>query len=98
MIIDQTVTIGNILEAAAIIGGGLLVFLNMKTDVRLIKEEIKYLKEEQKSLKNLIVNDALTEFRLERIEDTISDLRHGRGFVRASIEGEYKEAKIEQKE
>jgi Tfp pilus assembly protein PilN len=37
MVIDYTITIGNLIEIGSIVGGGILVLLTLKSDVRILK-------------------------------------------------------------
>lgn len=40
MIVDYTISIGNMIEIVSIIGGGFLVLLTMRGDIKNMKEEI----------------------------------------------------------
>jgi hypothetical protein len=96
MVVDYTITIGNIIEISAMIGGGLLVLVTLRTDVKSLKAGTKALKldfeamqSEIKKLGEILINlaDIRGEIRVlgTRItanEQDIREMRHGDGFVR----------------
>lgn len=92
VVIEQTITIGNIIEILSIIAGGLTVFITLKNTVSNIKDDVSGMQTEIKKLADIITKMAVTDIRLTNVEQDIRELRHGEGFVRghrASIDGEY---------
>jgi len=103
--LDYTITIGNMIEIAAIIGGGLLVLITMKHDVgtlklgsAALKLELNSMQVEIKKLGDILVNLAdirgeirVLAARLSATEQDIRELRHGDGFIqgRRGIDREY---------
>lgn len=103
--IDYTITIGNIIEIGAMIGGGVLVLITLKTDVNSLKDGAKKLKEdfaamqaEIKKLGEILINLAdlrgeirVINTRMTAAEQDIRELRHGEGFVKGprGIDHEY---------
>lgn len=90
--IEQTITIGNIIEIIAIIGGGMTVFVTLKNTVANIKDDVIAMQTEIKKLADVITKMAVTDLRLTNLEQDIRELRHGRGFVqgaRTGVDGEY---------
>lgn len=93
--IDPTVSVGNLLQILVIIGGGISVFFALRADVRVMRHDMNNLKERQEALgeafnqlgsilsKVAVQDERLIEQgrRLERIEGTIDELRHGKGFI-----------------
>lgn len=96
--IEQTITVGNIVEIISIIGGGLVVFVTLRNTVANIKVEVENMQTEIKKLGDILIAQAdlrgelrgLTT-RVDRAERDISELRHGQGFVRGpgGIDREY---------
>jgi hypothetical protein len=105
MTIDYTITIGNIIEIASIVVGGILVLFTLKADVNTLKTGAKTLKDdfdamqaEIKKLGDILVNLAdirgeirVHDTRITSIEQDVRELRHGRGFVQGptGIDREY---------
>lgn len=105
MVIDYTITVGNIIEISAMIGGGFLVLMTLKTDVNSLKDGAVALKQdfenmqaEIKKLGEIMINLAdirgdikTLETRVSATEQDIRELRHGRGFVQGphGVDREY---------
>lgn len=89
MVIDYTITIGNIVEIAAIVGGGFLFLLSLKNTVGNLKEDVVGLQNEIEKIGQVLIQMAVTTTRLDNHDREISDLKHGRGFIRDAIEREY---------
>jgi hypothetical protein len=96
--IDYTITIGNIIEIASIVGGGLAVLWTLKADVTALKLDLTAMQTEIKKLGEILVNLAdirgeirVLETRVTASEQDIRELRHGHGQVRgpAGLEREY---------
>ncbi len=86
---DATITIGNLLEIVAILGGGFLVVVRMGGDIRVMKVDMAHLKETVTTLTaafdrlgTILTQVAVQDARLVAMEKRIDDLAHGRGFVR----------------
>lgn len=89
MVVDYTITVGNIIEIASIVGGGLLVLMTIKTDVNLLKGATQALKDdlaamqgEIRKLSEILVNLAdirgeirVHDTRITAIEQDIRDIR-----------------------
>lgn len=88
-VIDYTITIGNIIEIGAIVGGGLLALVTMRNTVRNLKEDVTDMKTEIKKVGEVLIKMAVTQTRLDNVEQDIRDLKHGRGFIQERINGEY---------
>lgn len=98
--IDYTITVGNIIEitvlvvgGAITIGGGLLAAGSFKNTVSTLKTDMTDMKTEIKKVGEVLVKMAVTQTRLDNVEQDIRDLKHGRGFVvprsDGGINGEY---------
>lgn len=92
--IDYTITIGNIVEIAAIIGGGALFAISLRNDVSGLKKNTMAMQEEIKGLSAIVTKMAVAENRLDNadtritnVEQDIRELRHGEGFVRSGPRG-----------
>ena len=93
--IDWTVNVGNIIQIVVIIGGGMWMFMSLRADVRVVRHDMNNLKERQSALneaftqlgtilRQVAVQDeriAQWGARVERMEKTIDELRHGQGFI-----------------
>lgn len=87
--IDYTITVGNIIEISVIIGGGLLAMVTLRSTVNNLKEDMTDMKTEIKKVGEVLVKMAVTQTRLDNVEQDIRDLKHGRGFISGSANGEY---------
>lgn len=88
MVIDYTITVGNIIEIGSIIGGGVLVLWTLKADVNSLKSGAVSLREdfgemqiEIKKIGEVLITQADQNRRIMHLEDDMRELRHGRGFV-----------------
>lgn len=100
---DWTISIGNILTAAAVVGGWLYAFFQLKGDVRIIKHDMKTLDFRQGIVQSSLtqLTEILTkvavqeerfnsfEHRIEVSEADIRDLQNGVGFKTENVSGEY---------
>jgi len=89
IMIDATITIGNIIEISVLALGGLAGMITVKNSVSNLKSDVIDMKVEIKELSSVVSKMALTDLRLSNVEQDIRELKHGRGFVREAIEGEY---------
>jgi prefoldin subunit 5 len=92
LMIEQTITVGNIIEIISIVGGGIGVFATLRATVRNLGKQVEAMQTELKQLSVVITAMAVTDNRLTNVEQDIRELRHGRGFVqgeRHGINGEY---------
>ncbi len=98
LMIEQTITVGNIIEIAAIIGGGITVFITLRNTVANIKDDVAGMQLEIKKLGEILIAQAnirgeikVIESRMLAAEQDIRELRHGDGFVKGNrgIEREY---------
>ena len=91
--------IASIFQIGQIVGMIILAALfviMIKADVRVLRVQMDGISENLKILNNSFskLSDVLTEAavqnqRISRAEDDIRELRHGRGFVQESVDGEY---------
>lgn len=81
MVIDWHVSIGTIIEVAAILGGGLFFLWGMKSRVEHMAVEITSLKNEIGKLADILTQLALYRQEINQINKTIDELRHGIGFI-----------------
>ena len=91
LMIEQTITVGNIIEIVSIVAGGITVFITLKNTVANVKEDVVGMQMEIKKLADVITRMAVTDLRLTNLENDIRELRHGRGFIRGphGIEHEF---------
>ena len=98
MVLDYTITIGNLIETGSIIGGGILALMQMSTKISVlhvdfdgVKEDIVDMKVEIKKVNDILVRMNAADLRIGRAEEDIRELRHGSGFVqgRKGVDREY---------
>ena len=91
--IDYSITVGNIIEISVIVGGGLLTLVTLRNTVNNLKDDMVDMKTEIKKVGEVLVKMAVTQTRLDNVEQDIRDLKHGRGFITprsdGGINGEY---------
>ena len=99
MMVDATITIGNIIEIGTIAVGGIIAIVQVKNSVSALKTEIAIeldfmktdfteMKAEIKRFSDVLIKMAVTDQRLLGVEQDLRELKHGRGFVQ-SVNGEY---------
>lgn len=93
--IDPTVSVGNLIQIVVIVMGGVSVFFALRSDVRVIRHDMNNLRERQdalseafKQLGDILAKVAVQderligwERRIQSVERTIDELRHGQGFI-----------------
>lgn len=91
MVIDYTITVGNIIEIASIVGGGCAVFITLKNSVAELKKDVDGIQDEIKKIGDVLITQADQNRRILHLEDDVRELRHGHGFVRGTggIDREY---------
>lgn len=100
MILDATITIGNIIEIGTIAVGGIIAIVQVKASVSSLKKEIAIeldfmksdfteMKAEIKRFSDVLIKMAVTDQRLLGVEQDIRELKHGKGFVQREVNGEY---------
>lgn len=94
--IDPTITIGNIIEVGAFIFGGLVLVLKRNTAIDYMAKELSQVQTEIKDLTKSITTLAISEVKIKNVEQDIReirsdlrDLKHGKGFVKESIDKEW---------
>jgi hypothetical protein len=81
MVIDYTITIGNLVEIASIIGGGLMVMITLRSDVANINSEMSGIQLEVKKIGDVLITQADQNRRILHLEEDFRELRHGHGFI-----------------
>ncbi len=86
--IEYTISFGNILTIAAIIGSVMTFIWSMKSDIIVIENDILYL---QKSLGTLteafaqlgkiLTQVAVQDQRMNMVEKRVDEIAHGKGFI-----------------
>jgi hypothetical protein len=88
-VIDYTINIATIIQILVIAGGGLSALIVMRNTVTNIQDDMREMKSELKKCGEALVTLAVTSKRLDHVEEDIREMKHGRGFVTRSINGEY---------
>jgi len=91
MVIDYTITVGNLVEIASIIGGGILVMITLRSDVANMKTDVQGIQQEVKKIGDVLITQADQNRRILHLEEDLRELKHGQGFVRGpgGIDREY---------
>jgi hypothetical protein len=91
MVVDYTITIGNIVEILSIVGGGVLVMITLRSDVANMKTEMEGIQAEVKKIGDVLITQADQNRRILHLEEDVREMRHGHGFVRGAtgIDREY---------
>lgn len=90
--ISEVISIGDLrslIEIIVIAIGGIYVVITLRLTVSKLAGDIADLKGDIKALNKIVVEMAVTTTRLDAVEQDIRELRHGRGFIREAIEGEW---------
>lgn len=87
--IDWTVSVGNLIQIFSIIGAGLTMFFAMKSDLKVLRHNIKHIEQRQEAfneafrqLGTILTQVAVQDSRLSMMEKWIDELRHGRGLIK----------------
>lgn len=88
--IEQTITVGNIIEIMVIAAGGIGMFFTLKNTVANIKVEVDGMQKEIKKLGEILIAQAdmrgemkVINTRVTAVEQDIRELRHGEGFIQS---------------
>jgi hypothetical protein len=97
-LIDPKITIGNLIEVVAILGGGFVVLLTMRSDIGGLKKsdeergkQFEGIQNEIKKIAELLTRQAVLDTRMAAAEQDIRDMQRGRGFIQGErgIDHEY---------
>jgi hypothetical protein len=91
MVIDYTITVGNLVEIASIIIGGILVMQTVRSDVKNMKTDVEGIQTEVKKIGDVLITQADQNRRILHLEEDLRELKHGEGFIRGprGIDREY---------
>jgi hypothetical protein len=94
MVIDYTITVGNMVEIGSIVIGGLYALATIKSNVGMLKTEVGSMQTEIKKISEVLINQADQNRRIIHLEEDLRELRHGHGFVQGErgIDREYPQA------
>lgn len=81
VMIEQTITVGNIIEIISILAGGLIVFTTLRNTVQNMQADMAGMQQEIKKLAEVVTQMAVTNVRLTNVEQDIREMRHGKGFI-----------------
>lgn len=86
--IDWSVSLGNILTIMAVVGSVMTFIWNMKGDLNIVKNDIRYLQKSQGALTEafsqlgkILTAVAVQDTRINMIEKKLDELAHGHGYV-----------------
>lgn len=91
LMVEQSITIGNIIEIVVIAVGGVTVFTTMRNTVKYINEKVDGIQTEIKKLGEVLIEQARFDQKLISLEQRVTshdkkleELSHGDGYVRAT--------------
>lgn len=79
--IDFSINIGIILQTGLVIGGGLIGYGALRGMVKEMEKDMVEIRKDQKDMSKVLAEVAVQNSRLNRLEEDIRDLRHGRGLI-----------------
>lgn len=89
MMLDWTISIGNIATIIAVFGGAITFIYTIKNEISLVQSDVRHLEEGQRSLTEafsqlgkILTQIAVQDSRINMNERRIDELSHGRGFIR----------------
>lgn len=88
MIIEYSVSIGNILTILAVVGSVMALLYSMKGDITIVKHDVHYLQQSHKALTEafnqlgkILTQVAVQDQRLNMLERRVDEIAHGKGLV-----------------
>lgn len=88
-IVEYTITLGNIITVLTVASSVIWLFANMKSDIRIVKNDIEHLEQSHKSLTEaftqlgkILTQVAVQDNRLNMIEKKVDELAHGKGIIK----------------
>lgn len=90
--IDWSIRAGDMLVLAGFLGGSLaLVFRGGKlyAAIEVMQNEIRSLKDVAAQIGAVLTTVAVQKVEIERIREDVREIKHGRGFVQHTADGEY---------
>lgn len=89
MVIDYTISVGNLLQVAAFAMMAIGAFFAVRSDIKILRHDVKLIESKQSILGNAFENIghvmrdiALQNQRMGYLEKMVDELRHGRGIVK----------------
>lgn len=79
--IDYSISLGAIAQTVVIFGGGLVALGVLRRTVGDMEREIVEIKKDYKDLTRTVAQIAVQDSRINRLEEDVRDLRHGRGLI-----------------
>lgn len=88
MIIEYSISIGNILTIVTVIGSIIALVYSMKNDINLLENDMKHLEENQRNmteaftqLGKILTSVAVQDTRIILIEKRLDEIAHGKGII-----------------
>ncbi len=87
--VDWTINVGTLIQALIFVGSIIALYFAMKSDIRVIRHDMKTLEQRQAvlheaftQLGTLLTTVAVQKTELEHVREDIREMKHGRGFVK----------------
>lgn len=96
MSIDPSIRAGDIITLLVLGIGGLGFLWSMRGELKMLAKDVRTHSQKIESLQIVITTLAVQNQRMNDLDRRIEDLRHGRGFINADINGIYeREGKVQ---
>lgn len=86
--IEYSISLGSILTIISVVGAVMTFIWNMKGDINIVKNDIRYLQESQKALTEafsqlgkILTAVAVQDTRINILEKKVDELAHGQGYI-----------------
>jgi hypothetical protein len=88
IMIDWTISVGNLLQVVAFLVVGIGAFFALRTDIRILRHDMKSIQvvqdaqaETMANISSALATLAVQGERLNQLSKTVDEMRHGQGFV-----------------
>lgn len=85
---DWTINIGHVSSVIVFLVAGTLVYAQLRSDLRALKLNMEFLQKRQESMSeafsqlgSILTQVAVQDNRLQMMEKSVDELRHGQGFI-----------------
>ena len=89
MSIDPSIRAGDILTLLLVGIGGLGFLWSMRGELKMLAKDVRMHSQKIENLQTVITTLAVQNQRMNDLDRRIEELRHGRGFIKADINGVY---------
>lgn len=88
IMIDWTISVGNLIQVAALLVVGIGAFFAVRSDIRILRHDLKTVREKQdvmgatmNHVSATLTTVAVQDERISQLAKQVDEMRHGQGFV-----------------